>query len=74
MILFICHDFSSQGVDLLSVAIHEIGYAIGLSPSNNNASVMYPIFDTPRHTRKDEDTNALGMLYGNLAFKDAGKK
>jgi hypothetical protein len=62
---------SDDGVDLLSVAIHEIGYAIGLPHSNNNASSMYPIFDAPRHTPHQEDVIALGKLYGNLPFKDA---
>ena len=53
---------SFQGVDLLSVAIHEIGYAIGLSQSNDNTSSMYPIFDAPR-SRSDADVNLIGNLY-----------
>jgi len=65
---------SDDEVDLLSVAIHEIGYALGLPHSKNNASVMYPIFDAPRHKPLDtlpkEDILALGNLYSHLEFKN----
>ena len=56
---------SFQGVDLLSAAIHEIGYAIGLSQSNDITSSMYPIFDASR-SRSDADVNLVGNLYLKL--------
>ena len=60
-----------QGVDLLSVAIHEIGHVIGLPPSNMSGSVMYPIFDQQRHELYKQDNEDLKKLFENI--KSDGK-
>ena len=60
-----------QGIDLLSVAIHEIGHVIGLPPSNISGSVMYPIFDQQRHELYDRDNEAVKKLFQNI--KSDGK-
>ena len=60
-----------QGIDLLSVAIHEIGHVIGLPPSNISGSVMYPIFDQQRHELYERDHEAVKKLFENI--KSNGK-
>ena len=55
-----------QGIDLLSVAIHEIGHVIGLPPSNISESVMYPIFDQRRHELYERDHEAVKKLFENI--------
>ena len=60
-----------QGIDLLSVAIHEIGHVIGLPQSNISGSVMYPIFDQQRHELYKQDNEALKKLFENI--KSDGK-
>ena len=61
-----------QGIDLLSVAIHEIGHVIGLPQSNISESVMYPIFEQERHELYKEDREAVKKLFENI--KSDGKQ
>ena len=60
-----------QGIDLLTVAIHEIGHVIGLPQSNISESVMYPIFEQERHELYKEDREAVKKLFENI--KSDGK-
>ena len=55
-----------QGVDLLSVAIHEIGYVLGLPHSNISDSVMYPIFDQQKHELYEQEREAVKKLFENI--------
>lgn len=53
------------GVDLYSVALHEIGHALGLDHSSVRSSIMYPSYEM--HKPKDrlhiDDLNAIRQLY-----------
>ena len=60
-----------QGIDLLTVAIHEIGHVIGLPQSNIPKSVMYPIFDQRKHELYEKDREAVKKLFENI--KSDGK-
>lgn len=53
-----------NGVDLLSVAVHEFGHALGLGHSDNKNSLMYPTYAGKRTRLQRDDINAIEMLYG----------
>jgi hypothetical protein len=48
--------------DVFSVALHELGHALGLGSSDNPDSVMYPYY-RPRTGLSDEDKAAILTLY-----------
>ena len=53
------------GVDLLSVAIHEIGHNLGLDHSNVKRSIMYPFIQNDVQALHADDINGIQNLYGS---------
>ena len=60
--------WGSVGVDLYSLALHEIGHILGMLHSNRRDSIMWP-FEVPKpldheYTLHDDDIRGVQMLYG----------
>ena len=53
------------GVDLLSVAIHEIGHNLGLDHSNVKRSIMYPFIQNDVQALHADDINGIQKIYGS---------
>ncbi|XP_045188792.2 interstitial collagenase-like isoform X2 [Mercenaria mercenaria] len=53
-----------DGINLLAVAIHEIGHALGLQHSRDPRSVMYPAFVSTNLDLSVEDIEHAQILYG----------
>lgn len=54
----------SQDVDLLTVAIHEIGHNLGLDHSSDPNSIMFPSYSRPRRVLGSDDIAGIQSLYG----------
>lgn len=55
-----------EGVDFLSVAIHELGHSLGLAHSYDPAAVMFPYYrgGTSGHALQYDDILGMYELYG----------
>lgn len=57
-------DQTTGGLDLESVALHEIGHALGLAHASVAAAIMYPYYaGQPRRELHASDRAAVSMLY-----------
>jgi len=58
-----------DGTNLLSVAAHEIGHALGVSHSDQRGALMYAWYDSynPKRTLHTDDIAAIQHLYGRSA-------
>ena len=57
-------NISHYRVNLLSVAIHEIGHILGLAHSTLEGSVMWPLLQNGLQTLHQDDINGIQTLYG----------
>lgn len=57
-------DSTSQNVDLLTVAAHEIGHNLGLDHSNDPNALMFPSYSGPHRFLGDDDIAGVQSLYG----------
>lgn len=54
---------SGGNVDLLNVAIHEIGHVLGLGHSRERDAIMWPFVQNGRHNLGEEDVRGVRSLY-----------
>jgi hypothetical protein len=57
-------DSDTQNVDLLTVAVHEIGHTLGLGHSNDPQAIMFPSYGGPRRALGQDDIEGIQALYG----------
>jgi len=50
-------------IDLLSVAIHELGHALGLRHTSDSNAIMYPTYRGPNHTLGSDDIAGIRKIY-----------
>jgi hypothetical protein len=65
-------DSTSQNVDLLTVAAHEIGHNLGLDHSNDPNSLMFPSYSGPHRFLSADDIAGVQSLYGLASEPGAG--
>lgn len=58
---------TGSNTDIFTVALHEIGHAIGLGHSSDINAVMYPLYDGPIAGLQQDDINGAVHLYGPAA-------
>lgn len=54
---------SSQPIDLVTVAIHELGHSLGLKHSNVLGAIMYPTYYGSLRTLSSDDIQGIQTLY-----------
>ena len=59
------HGGNGEGsIDLLSVAIHELGHALGLRHTNVPEAIMYPTYNGNRRMLAQDDIDGIQNIYG----------
>jgi hypothetical protein len=56
---------SGQPIDLVTVAAHEIGHALGLGHSNVNCALMNAFYNGSHRYLAQDDINGIQSIYGN---------
>jgi len=57
--------FSGQPIDLVTVAAHEIGHALGLAHSNENCALMNANYNGSHRYLAQDDIDGIQSIYGN---------
>lgn len=57
---------NGTGIDVESVALHEIGHLLGISHSTISTAVMYPYYSTIKRELDSDDKEAIWDLYGYI--------
>lgn len=57
-------DIPATGIDLITVAAHEIGHALGLDHSLERGALMFPSFTGPQRFLAADDVTGIRALYG----------
>lgn len=62
---WVMNEFTT-GIDLITVAAHELGHSLGLHHSDNKDSLMYPSYSGIHRFLHEDDINGIQSIYGNL--------
>ena len=65
-------DSSTNNVDLLTVAAHEIGHTLGLAHSSDPNALMFPSYSGPHRFLDDDDIAGAQSLYGAASAPQPG--
>lgn len=57
--------------DLATVAMHEVGHALGLGHSSTAAAVMFGLYNGTKTALNSDDINGIRAIYGGARSKDS---
>lgn len=62
-------DNPPSGIDLQTVATHELGHILGLGHSSETNAVMYAYYSSRRRTLHSDDVEGIQALYGSAQWR-----